>query len=149
MSLKERARQSYYDQLKRCNNPRHPSFKWYGAKGIKVEYGLNEFREWYLKNAQTFKRPTVDRKDHLKNYSMENIQIVEKSDNSKERIKRAGTPLAMKPIIMMTKNGFVFLKEFESAYHAAREINGLAGSIYHVLNKRRLSHKGYSFKYKE
>lgn len=146
--LYTRARYCFYDQIKRCEHENCKEYKWYGGKGIKVNYSLKEFLLWYFENAKGFKRPTIDRVDHEKDYCFSNIQIVEKSDNSKERIERAGTPLPRRKVIMTTKCG-IFIREYESAYHAARDINGHPSNIGHVCKGERISHRGYSFKYKE
>ena len=147
-SLYSRARNSFYDQLKRCQNPKNPLFKWYGEKGISVKYSLDDFLGWYYENAKGFKRPTVDRIDHSKDYCFENIQIVEKSENSKERIRRLGTPIPRRPVIMISGN--IIIKEYESAYHAVRDNQGMVVSgVHRCCTGERMSHKGFSFRYKE
>lgn len=145
--LYNRARNSFYDQVKRCNNKKCKEFKWYGEKGISVKYELKEFLEWYYINAVNFEIPTIDRINHDNDYCFENIQIVEKSENSKERIRRLGTPLKKRPIIAM-RNGMI-IGEYESAYHTARELDCHVPNICHVANGKRITHHGYTFKYKE
>ena len=146
--LYSRARNSYYDQKKRCYNAKNPMYKWYGEKGVKVHYNLKDFLYWYFDKAKGFDLPTVDRVDHGKDYCFSNIQIVEKSENSKERIRRKGTPIPRRKVLMFDKDNN-FIKEYESAYHAARDINGHAPNIGHVCRGDRMSHKGYSFRFKE
>lgn len=147
--LYQRARNSFYDQKKRCYNPKNRNYKWYGEKGITVEYNLVSFLNWYYKNANGYSRPTVDRIDHAKNYDFPNIQIVEKSENSKEMISRCGTPLKKRAVIAY-KDGEVY-GYYESAYHAAREIGqGVCQSgVRYVSNGIRKKHKGFIFKFKE
>jgi hypothetical protein len=145
--LYNRARYSYYDQKKRCENKQCKEYVWYGEKGISVDYELKDFLEWYYINAEGFKRPTVDRVDHGKNYCFGNIQIVEKSENSKERIRRLGTPLERKPVIAI-KNG-IFVGEYDSAYHAAEALDCIVSNVRKVACGERFTHHGYIFKYKE
>lgn len=81
------AYRSWGDQRYRCNNPKSPSYKWYGKKGIKVEYGSREFVNWWLVQQSTLKlvgTVTCDRIDPSKNYSFDNIQLLISSDNSKK-----------------------------------------------------------------
>jgi hypothetical protein len=145
--LYNRARYSFYDQKKRCENDKNPLFKWYGLKGIAVEYNLKDFLKWYYENAKGFEKPTVDRIDHNKNYCFENVQIVEKSENSKERIRRLGTPIPRRKVILIKNNEEIGV--FPSVHAVADHINGQQGNVQHCLKGRRLTHKGYSFKYLE
>lgn len=147
--LYNRARNSFYDQRKRCYNPKNPMYKWYGKKGVRVDYSLDEFLLWYYEAAKSFKRPTVDRIDHAKDYSFENIQIVEKSENSKERISRLGTPIPRKTVLAY-RDGLL-VGEYDSAYHAKRDLDPTMNpsNIRSVCIGQRLSHHGFTFKYKE
>lgn len=87
-----KAYRSYKNQCSRCYNQSVAGYKTYGAMGISVEYGPRELIGWYLNNIYNFtgKNPEIGRKDHSKNYSLDNIEIVSKSENSKEMIKRTG-----------------------------------------------------------
>ena len=85
------AYKSWSDQRQRCGNSNDPRFKWWGAKGIKVEYGAFEFVNWWLQELEKnpgLKRPNCSRKDHSKNYTLDNVELLECSDNSKEASSR-------------------------------------------------------------
>lgn len=83
-------------QRRRCNNPRQPGFKSYGARGIKIEYGTIEFLRWVRKNfsakmVKLRKRGVelhIGRIDHDKGYRLDNIEIVTARENGKELRKR-------------------------------------------------------------
>jgi hypothetical protein len=47
------------------------------------------FKEEYFKK-ENWVRPTVSRKNHSNNYTLDNIELQECSENSKERVKRLG-----------------------------------------------------------
>lgn len=75
----------------RCNNPNIPSFRWYGARGIKVcDEWVNDFKafyDWSMSHGYSDEL-TIDRIDNDKGYSPDNcrwvtmkIQGSNKSDN--------------------------------------------------------------------
>ena len=89
------AYKSWCDQRQRCTNPNDPRYEWWGKRGIKVEYSAFEFVQWWVGQwgkDGPFKRPNCSRKDHDKNYSLDNIVLMECSENAKERIERCGAP---------------------------------------------------------
>lgn len=91
----KKAYTTYNGQNYRCNNPNASDYKFYGAKGIKIEYTRAEFIRWYTKEIKKFskiKNPTVGRIDHSKNYSLDNIEIQSWHDNVKEMVARNGSP---------------------------------------------------------
>lgn len=143
----ERARMSFYDQKKRCEKPKNKMFKWYGEKGIKVIYSLKEFIYWYIKESEGFSRPTVDRINHNNDYNFDNIQIVEKSENSKERIFRLGTPKQRRKVIV-SKNGIDIFTAL-STLSAAILVNGYQRNVYSVCRGLRKSHRGFKFRFLE
>ena len=110
------------DQNQRCYNPSHPNYPQYGALGIRVEYTTRQFIAWYEKEYS--KRPhwnkaSCGRIDHTKNYSLDNIQLMEQSENSKERIRRCGNP--SKRIAVEFKNVLTGeVRQFSSKSEAAR-----------------------------
>lgn len=53
-------------------------------QGISVEFSKEEFKAWCLKqksNILSLKKPSIDRIDSSKNYSLENIRVIELKDN--------------------------------------------------------------------
>lgn len=70
----------------RCYNPTERSYRWYGAKGIKIyDEWLNNpksFEEWALENGYN-DNLTINRKDEDKDYCPENCEWVSLEYNSK------------------------------------------------------------------
>ena len=73
----------------RCNNPRSPAYKWYGAKGIKSNITGEQIKFlWSRDNAANMKCPSVDRIDPGKSYELSNCRIIERSENTSRAIQR-------------------------------------------------------------
>ena len=72
----------------RCYNPNNPSYKDYGAKGIKVcaewRYDYQPFKEWALKNGYRDEL-ALCRKDVKKDYIPENCHFAKEAQSSKRR----------------------------------------------------------------
>lgn len=57
-------------------------------KNIKIEFSRLEFKNWCLKNEKEIlllKRPSINRIDSNKNYSLNNIEIIELEDNIRQK----------------------------------------------------------------
>lgn len=73
---------SYAHAKSRCTNKNVPSYKYYGAKGIKFLMTPDEFKYiWFRDKAFLFDTPTIDRKNPAKDYILENCRFVENSKN--------------------------------------------------------------------
>ena len=101
----EKANKAYSAQKTRCYNSNATQFKYYGGKGIKILYSKDDFIVWWLDHYKNFKgtEAQVGRIDHSKDYSFDNIEMVDKSVNCKERIRRNGTPIPMRPVVAINK----------------------------------------------
>ena len=84
-----------YSAIKtRCYNQNHPTYKWYGARGIRMHeswrHNYAEFQDWILANLGP--RPeglTLDRRDNDGHYEPGNLRWatkVEQSNNQRGRI---------------------------------------------------------------
>lgn len=78
---------SWKAMLRRCENPKHASYRWYGAKGISVcddWHDYAKFKQWALTNGWE-KGLTIDRIDVSKGYFPENCRWVTQSENAKHQ----------------------------------------------------------------
>lgn len=94
-------------QCQRCANPKNGSYKNYGAKGIRVTYSARDFIGWWLWQFKTkgykLKKIGVGRIDHSKDYSFENIEMIEHADNAREMYCRTGgnKTVARTPVVLV------------------------------------------------
>ena len=96
-----RAKTAISHQRARCNNRRHPYYKWYGAKGIRVEYTTREFVAWFLNALPAYQgvgHPTVGRINHEKGYRFDNIRVESRQDNTREMCFRMNRDFQKKTI---------------------------------------------------
>lgn len=144
------AYQRYNHQLRRCVNPNTKSFKTYGAKGIRVEYGPRDFIFWFQNNIPGdfhLRRYDVGRKNHSGNYTLANIFFQLKSDNTKERNYRLGNPRKSNPVEILDKSTGVICYA-QSSCEAAR-ITGISqGTISWLCRKNKDTNNFYKFNFK-
>lgn len=77
----------------RCNNKQNPSYKWYGAKGIKVCDAWNKSFEAFLDDMGIPpKGMTIDRTDVYGNYEPSNCRWVTVQEQQINRSNNNGTP---------------------------------------------------------
>lgn len=124
---------SFHHQKQRCYNKHNIRYKNYGGKGVTVEYSVREFIGWYLENIIKFKgiNPTVGRIDHARNYSFDNIEIQSKSDNSKERYDRLGSPIKESGVMALIDGVVYCFSSVKSAYYFTK-VN--IKNIYRICN---------------
>ena len=81
-----RLRKIYDDMCQRCYNLRDKTYRWYGAKGIRVcQSWLDNpelFQTWALKNGYA-DNLTINRKDEDKDYCPENCEWITAKNNAK------------------------------------------------------------------
>lgn len=133
-----RAYKSWIDQRQRCSNPRDKRFYCYGARGIKVCYSSRELIAWYeieYSKRLYWARPQVGRIDHTKDYTLDNIELIECSDNVKERNTRLGNPMPSKRIIQKEWKTGRELARFESVRDAARKLKVSRKTIQTAITK--------------
>lgn len=152
--LKELAYKTYRRQVRRCSVPSNPSFKWYGARGIRVRYSFDEFWNWFETNYQTFNgnRPTVGRVDHSKDYTLDNIEMQSKADNTKERNDRCGNPHGGKkrPVVCFNALTMQPVQEYASTLEAEKATGVHNSNIrMYCLGKLHQTRTGLTFRFKE
>lgn len=80
----------------RCSNPKHPSYKNYGARGIRVceewKENFDGFYQWSIANGyienkgnQKTNLLTIDRIDNDKNYSPDNCRWVDRATQARNK----------------------------------------------------------------
>ena len=74
---------SYYQAKQRCENKNNHNYKYYGAKGIKMLMTIKDFKYlWYRDKAYNMKKPTIDRINNNKHYTLQNCRFIENYINS-------------------------------------------------------------------
>lgn len=72
--------------LIRCYNPKSHAYRNYGRKGVK-NFLTNDDLEmiWKRDGASKMKKPSIDRRDPLGDYTVENCRYIEYSENSAKK----------------------------------------------------------------
>lgn len=78
-----RLRQCWTNLLKRCSDPRHRSYPYYGGRGIQnfLSFEWLKFL-WDRDGASNMTKPSLDRIDAGGHYTLENCRFIEQSENS-------------------------------------------------------------------
>lgn len=77
---------NYFQARRRCNDPKHDSYQWYGARGIKCELTMEQAKIlWMRDRADQMDKPSLDRINPDKNYSFDNCRFIEFTVNSSAR----------------------------------------------------------------
>jgi len=70
----------------RCNLPNHDSYKGYGSIGIRNLLTIEDLKNlWIRDGASSMKKPSIDRVDPKKDYSLDNCRYIELSLNSAKK----------------------------------------------------------------
>ena len=77
----------WHNILRKCNNPTHPHWKYYGGRGIKVKFAcFEDFYNYVIKELKADPRGlTIDRIDNDGHYEPSNIRFVSQSENLRNR----------------------------------------------------------------
>lgn len=130
---------SYKHAKRRCNNPKHEYYKWYGGRGIKFLLSRKEIETiWFRDKAYLLKNPSLDRKDNKGNYEFNNCRFIEMDIN---RIKDR-----LKPISQFDSLGN-FIKEWNSAKEIELQLNIDNSSISKCCKGKRPFAGGFRWKY--
>lgn len=102
-------------------------------------------QDWVIGGYDTYKKPSIDRKDNHKGYTKDNIQMMTWEEN---RIKgeRENSNYTT-PVIMFNKSGEK-IAEFESIKEAVEQTGFSQGNISSCCQGRREYTKGYKFQYR-
>lgn len=82
----------WYQIQRRCNDPEHPKYRYYGGRGIKICWDWllypEKFYEWFYSQSDD-ESLTVDRIDNNKDYSPDNCRLITIQEQQKNRRKRS------------------------------------------------------------
>lgn len=155
-SLVKKAVYIFEKQRARCLYKKDKSYKWYGAKGVLVTYSKREFISWYIKEytSCSFEKPSVGRIDHSKNYSLDNIEMQEHRENSRDGMTRSGQNLKnkkklSKKIAVYSKDEKVLLAHINGIRECARLFNINVTNIRLILRGKVKNSKKLPFILKE
>ena len=115
-------------------------------------YSCKEFHtlydKWVLEDYPTALKPSLDRLDDYKGYSLDNIRIVTTNTNVKryysDAINGINTKSA-KPVEQYSLDG-EYIRTFHSLSAAARSVNGIPSNINQVINGTYAQAYGYKWK---
>ncbi len=155
-----RAYKCWLQQNQRCTNPNNPKFRYYGGKGIVVEYSSRDFVSWYLSEWKRLgiKKPSIGRVDHNKNYCFNNVILESVSDNSKENVKRNGLPSdhVKRSVLSYDLKTGQILNKYSSLTDAAEASGVSPQRVYYACKRygaKRIRNRSpvreFSFKYAE
>lgn len=92
----KKASATYADMKQRCYNPNHKLFKRYGERGIVITISSIDFYIWfceeyskYLEKYGSIKQ-SINRLDHDKSYSLNNIELIPHKENAIDSYMRGG-----------------------------------------------------------
>lgn len=139
----------------RCTNPNHPAYKTY--RGRWKDNSVLELTLFYKESWERKVREnpdevwSIDRVDNSLGYSIGNIQIIPKSENSRKGIEECDVDRGLpekKPVKQFTIDG-VFVKDYPSASAAGRseQNTAIATTISKVCRGEGETSGGYKWAY--
>lgn len=145
----------WQDMRKRCTNPNHHAYEYYGGRGITVcDEWLNSyeaFQEWALNNGYE-QGLTIDRENNNEGYSPDNcrwVTMLVQSHNQRPRkdMTLSNSPNA-KPVDMYSIDG-QFIKHYDSIKEACidNDIKGTGSNISACCRGRQKIAHGYMWRY--
>lgn len=73
---------AYRRASSRCKTETHQTYRWYGGKGIKMLLTMADCKYlWFRDDAASMEHPSIDRKDTLRDYTLENCRFIEWKEN--------------------------------------------------------------------
>lgn len=134
--------------LQRCNNPKHPSYRNYGGKGITVDSKWTTFEGFWADMRESYQDGlTIDRTDSSKGYCKENCTWMGHGENSSKTSRRREVVQLRK--VLLPVKGFVEVQVWESAKQAADTLGLVPAHITAVCQSKRATHGGFGWAYKE
>lgn len=103
------------------------------------------YNEWVKSGYNMQFKPSIDRIDSRKHYSLKNIHCMSWAENRYKQSKTDGKR-GRKPAVLQMK-GEKVIKRFISQRHAVKELNISQGNLSSCLNGKRKFVKGYKFIY--
>lgn len=83
-----RMKRVLYLMQRRCNRPSDRGYKYYGGLGIKCLITFDQLMElWRRDNAASMTKPSIDRIDPDKSYTIENCRFIELKENVRRKRK--------------------------------------------------------------
>lgn len=136
IKLRYRFSGKYIDSKARCYKSTHKLYYKYGARGLKVEYTLQEFLRWIYDEYRKFitihgdLSPSLSRKKYDIGYTLDNISLDTISNNTKELYERQGNPTKRGTVLdemsVLTcytiKNPFTLSEHYKVSYSAITRI---------------------------
>lgn len=101
------------------------------------------FKNWEKSGYHTNLRPSFDRPDSSRPYTLDNLQLMTWRENEKKGHKEG----PKKPILQYSLGG-IFIKEFESGMAASREFNCSSDTIIKCCRGESKTSRGFKWKFK-
>lgn len=76
--------QSWVNAKRRCEEPGHNRYQYYGAKGIEFKLSTMDMEKLYERDrVDLMRKPQLHRKKDTKNYTFKNCEFIEASEHSR------------------------------------------------------------------